>query len=135
MLILPMSPLDFTLTSFDENVSGCEIAPDQDYGTYQISNINTGTFSTPLADQENDGQIDVSRLETPASLPPFDITMDDAQEQPETGKASNESEDSVNSNTAICSDIFSAGLVDIDEVSHKYKNFQERLCSSRSPRV
>lgn len=126
MLVLPMSPLDFTLTSFDENASGCEIAPDQDYGTYQISNNNTGTFSTPLADQENDGQADVSRLETPASLPSFDVTMDDAQEQPETGKASNESEHSFNSNTAICSDIFSAGLVNIDEVSRAYKIFQER---------
>jgi len=131
MLALPMSPLDFTMTSFDEGVPGCEVAPDQDYGIYQSSNNNTGTFSTPFAGPENGDRIDLSRLESPASLAPFDITIDGAQEQPENRPAFNGSEDSIESATTRCSDIFSVRLVNIDEVSQGHRYSRRRFYPSR----
>lgn len=108
MLALPLSPLDFTLTSFEESVSGCEVTPDQDYGTFDF---NTAAFSTPCAGPENGDKIDISRLETPKSLASFDITIDNTQKSSEPRPPSNGSEDSVESDT------FSAGLVNIDDVS------------------
>lgn len=108
MFTLPLSPLDFTLTSFEESVSGCEVTPDQDYGTFDFSTV---TFSTACAGPENGDKIDMSRLDTPKSLASFDVTIDSTQESSEPRPPSNGSEDSVESNT------FSAGLVNIDDVS------------------
>lgn len=131
MLALPLSPLDFTLTSFEESVPGCELTPDQDYGSFHFSNPNTATFSTPCAGPENGEKIDISRLDTPKSLASFNLTIDGTQEPPEARPASNGSEDSVESDT------FSAGLVNIDDVSkfHRCSGTTEivPVCSTRIP--
>lgn len=117
MLALPMSPLDFALTSFDDDAPGYEMTPDQGYAACQLNNGSTGAFSTSLSEQDNSGQIDVSQLQTPSSLLPFDITIDAAHEQPETVQDSNEDGKGADTATTISSSIFSAELVNLDEVS------------------
>lgn len=117
MLALPMSPLDFSLTSFDDDVSGYEMTTDQDYAECHLSSSSTGAFSTSLPEQDNGGQIDVSQLQTPSSLLPFDITIDGVHEQSETIQDSNENGKGADTATTISSSIFSAELVNLDEVS------------------
>lgn len=117
MLALPMSPLEFTLTSFDDDVPGYEMTPDQSYAVCQLSNSSSGAFSTSLSEQGNGGRIDVSQLQTPSSLLPFDITIDGVHEQTETIQDSGEDGKGADTATTISSTIFSAELVNIDEVS------------------
>lgn len=116
MLALPMSPLDFALTSFDDDVPGYGMTPDQGYATYQLNNSSTGEFSTSFSDQDNGDQIDVSQPETPSSLLPFDIINDSVHEQHETMQDSNEDGKGADTATTMSSSIFSAELVNLDEV-------------------
>lgn len=116
MLALPMSPLDFALTSFDDDVTGYEMTPGQGYAACQLNDSSTGTFSTSLSDRDNCGRIDISQLETPSSLLPFDLN-DNFHEQHEIMQDFNEDEKGIDTATTISSSVFSAELVNLDEVS------------------
>ncbi|KAG6355835.1 hypothetical protein INS49_015215 [Diaporthe citri] len=113
MLALPMSPLDFSLTNFDDDVPGYEMTPDEGYAACQLGDSGTGAFLTSLPEQDNGGQIDVSQLQTPSSLLPFDITIDGVHEQPDS---SNENGKGADTATTISSSIFSAELVNLEEL-------------------
>lgn len=117
MLALPMSPLDFALTSFEDDVSGCEMTPEQNYVTCQLHNNSVGSYSAPLTDQDNGGRIEDSQLESPSCLLPFDIMIDGVLEQPETMQDFNESGKGSDTATIMSPSIFSAELVNLDEVS------------------
>lgn len=112
-----MSPLDFALTGFDDDIHGYEMTPGQGYGTYQLNTSSNGEFSTSLSDQDNGGQIDLSQPETPSSLLPFDRMDDGVHEQHETMQDSNEDGKGADTATTMSSSIFSAELVNLDEVS------------------
>lgn len=116
MLALPMSPLDFALTGFDDDIHGYEMTPGQGCGTYQLNTSSTGEFSTSVSDQDNGCRIDVSQPETPSSLLPFD-RMDGVHEQHESMQDSNEDGKGADTATTMSSSIFSAELVNLDEVS------------------
>lgn len=120
ILALPMSPLDFALTSFNDDAPGYELTPGQGYAACQLSNDSAGTFSPPLLDQDGGGPVDVSQLETPSSLLPFDTTNDSAHEQHETTHDFREDGGKVDTATAMSCSIFSAELIDLDEVSQLY---------------
>lgn len=135
ILALPMSPLDFALTNFDDDAPGYELDPGQDYATCQFNNDSASALSTPLLDQDGGGPISVSQLETPSSLLPFDTTNDSVHEQHETTQDSREDGEEVDTANTMSSSVFSTELINIDEVSYITAFFVEILPGSMAEDV